>query len=503
MSAHSIRRGLLLWFGTLLVVVVVTFGTLLAWRTKHALDTQVDSTLSHQGSALVAALQYEDEEEDDEEEPEEDDDDDDHGVKFADGWEFDFAAGYLEGVAERMAFEVRDAEGTLLSAWGEQPPREWGSFLAIEEDGEPRFRDHGEFRIFEIGADHGSTIRIAFSVAEEHAAIASLQWGVALGGAALVLLGLFGGAVISGRSLRPITKMSAIAGKLSGEDLSCRIDLSEVPVELADLAATLNRAFERLEAAFDRQARFTADASHELRTPLAVIRTQIEATLRHDRKADDYRETLERCLEATIRMTGIVEGMMTLAHLDADRPRGRERSVLLEEVVRECVDQVEVRARDRSVDLRLDLESVSVVGDPDLLGEVVTNLLENGLRHNSSPGELSLRLTRENGDALLTVADRGPGIPADSLPRIFDRFYRVDRARSRVVGGSGLGLAITRTIVEGHHGSISVESETGKGTTFTVRLPVAADFGQNGTSPLNGESATHPSPRSNGSLESL
>lgn len=276
---------------------------------------------------------------------------------------------------------------------------------------------------------------------------------------------------MAGRVLGPIDKISRAAATISETNLSQRIDAGRTESELGRLAGTLNDAFGRLQAAFERQTRFTADASHELRTPLSVISTSAELALRKERTAAEYRESLEACLRAAKRMRGLVEGLLPLARSEEGKDRMTKERVELDALAAETVDMLKPLADKRRVSLVVDADPVEATGGPDRLREVVTNLTTNAILYNREGGSVQVEVRRRNGEACLRVTDTGIGIPAKEQPRVFERFFRVDPARSREAGGSGLGIAITKEIVEAHGGRIDFESREGEGTRFTVKLP--------------------------------
>jgi signal transduction histidine kinase len=245
-----------------------------------------------------------------------------------------------------------------------------------------------------------------------------------------------------------------------------------VDTELAGLAGVLNGAFDRLRAAFDRQRRFTADASHELRTPLAVIRSHADLALTRPRSAEEYQQALGACRTAAGRMTAIVQGLLTLARADAGSADGGSERVPLDRVVEESVALLQPLAEESGVTLDSRTTPLIVPGDRASLAQVVGNLVENAIRYNRPGGDVRVRLEGRDGSAELTVADSGIGIPAVDLPHVFDRFYRVDKARTRAAGGTGLGLAIVKTLVDAHGGTVTLESTPGVGTTVRVRMPL-------------------------------
>jgi heavy metal sensor kinase len=370
-------------------------------------------------------------------------------------------------------FGVWRADGSLLKAVG-VPDAAGPPDLPVE----PRpFRPgrtlHGPSREMVRMGPRNTRILVGQPVGREQADLWAFAGQLAAAGAVVLAVGLVGGWVISARILRPVAAISATASAISATNLSERIDPAQVDVELAELARVLNATFERLEAAFERQARFTADASHELRTPLAILRSHAELSLSRPRTAAEYRETVETCLGAARRMTALVEGLLTLARADAGKLDLRREPVDLRQVIGESVALFRPLADGRGVSLAASLGPAEVTGDPVRLGQVATNLLSNAVQYNRPGGEVRVQLGVASGEAVLSVTDTGCGIPAEDRAHIFERFYRVDKARSRASGGNGLGLAICKSIVEGHGGTIDFETEPGRGSTFRVRLPCA------------------------------
>jgi heavy metal sensor kinase len=296
-------------------------------------------------------------------------------------------------------------------------------------------------------------------------------WLVAAGSAVLVL-GLAGGWWLASRAIRPIEDISSTALKIAGGDLSQRINAADTESELGRLAGILNSTFARLEAAFAHQSRFTSDASHELRTPVSVILSQAQTALSRERTGSEYREALEACQRAATRMRRLTESLLELARLDAGQEPMKHERFDLARVARECVELVRPLAAERGLRVECELPSVECVGDPERIGQVATNLLSNAIHFNREHGEVRIATHADNGTALLTVTDTGAGIPDEDLPHIFERFYRVDKSRSRVQGRTGLGLAICKAIVDAHSGTLDVLSQPGKGSIFTIKLPV-------------------------------
>jgi two-component system, OmpR family, sensor kinase len=337
----------------------------------------------------------------------------------------------------------------------------------------PRFRTRGDFRELIRFMPRGGAVLAGHSLVPENAAMRQLALWLTAAGTGVLLLGLAGGWWVSSRAIRPIEHISAAATRIADGDLSQRIDIADTDSELGRLAAVLNSTFARLEASFANQARFTSDASHELRTPVSVILSQTQTALARERPASEYRESLEACRRAAQRMRHLTESLLELARLDAGEQPVKHGPVDLSRVAHDCVELLRPLVAERKLELRCELASAQCLGDADRLGQVVTNLITNAIHFNNEGGWVEVSTTIQNGLACLTVKDGGPGIPAEDLPHIFERFYRVDKSRSRAQGHAGLGLAICKAIVDAHAGRLEALSRPGEGATFTVSLPAA------------------------------
>jgi len=291
----------------------------------------------------------------------------------------------------------------------------------------------------------------------------------------VLLLASAGGYFLARKSLAPIASMNSQTQRISAENLSARLDVTNSRDELGRLTITINDLLTRLENAFKEQQRFIADASHELRTPLAVLRGETEVALGKTRTVEEYQQSLSLIQDEAERLSRIVEDLFILARQPINtRAALNKETVSLNDAVRDCARAAQVLAFRKGVRLKLENDSPSIAlnGDEDLIKRMILNLLDNAVKYTPAGGEISLALVRQNGNAEIVVRDTGIGIPTEAQPRVFDRFYRVDKARARTMGGAGLGLSIAQWIVEVHGGSITLASTPGHGSTFTVVLPV-------------------------------
>ena len=314
------------------------------------------------------------------------------------------------------------------------------------------------------------------------------QSGLLLITTGLIILGagVLGDTWLSSRAIRPIAAMTMAAESISAQNLSERINVKEVDSELGKLANVLNGTFNRLQSAFERQKQFTADASHELRTPLSVIATHTELALSRNRSSEEYRTALETCQRASHRMRSLIDALLVLARFDSGAPDFKRDRLDIEPLLQDCVDLVRPLATERGIHLDCATSHCDILGDWDRYAQVITNLLMNAIRYNVPGGTVRVTTRVEDEWALVSFTDTGIGIPADQLPHIFDRFYQVDKARSRAEGSCGLGLSICKTIVEAHGGTITATSLLNVGTTIEVRLPLAPAFSKFDKSGING-----------------
>lgn len=281
-----------------------------------------------------------------------------------------------------------------------------------------------------------------------------------------------GGYWLSRRALSPVDALVRTARDISGTNLDSRLPKLTTGDELQRLSDTLNEMLVRIETAFLRVTQFTADASHELRTPVSLIRTEAELALRRSRGEAEYKESLRNILLEAERTTALIEQLLSLARADSGRETLHMEPVNWSDTLQGMVEGWRQVAEIRNLEFSARIASDSfVLGDAGALRRVADLLLDNAFKYTPSPGSVTMSLECADGRAVLTVRDSGPGIPPEEQSRIFERFYRVDKARSREQGGAGLGLAIAHWIVTQHHGSISVVSQPGQGSAFRVEVP--------------------------------
>jgi two-component system OmpR family sensor kinase len=240
------------------------------------------------------------------------------------------------------------------------------------------------------------------------------------------------------------------------------------------LSTALNRMIARLEEAFQHIHRFSADASHELRTPLTILQLELGEIVQNENLDADIVDQIGSALEETERLSRIVENLLTISRLDAGEVKMEKEVLDLSELVRSTAEQMKLLVEEKSLEMRSSFElPVWVMGDQSRLRQVVVNLVANAIKYTPEGGEIAVAARSDHGRAVLEVSDNGVGIPPDAIPHIFERFYRADKARSRDSGGAGLGLAIVKAICSAHGAEVRVFSQEGKGSRFTVEMPLA------------------------------
>jgi heavy metal sensor kinase len=285
----------------------------------------------------------------------------------------------------------------------------------------------------------------------------------------LIVAALFGW-FMSARALRPVNELAETAQKTSASSLHLRIASRGVGDELDSLIDAFNKMMARLEENFDQVKRFSTDASHELRTPITGIRGQLEVALMTAKNTGEYRDAVINALEDVDRLSNIVRALLMLSQAETGQIEIRQEPVELGKIAADLAEQFSIGAADENIALTWALEPGAVVsGDQTQLERLVTNLLANAIKYTQPGGSVSISVSHKDDSVELVVADSGIGIAPEHLPHVFERFYRVNRDHPQK--GLGLGLSFVAWIVKAHRGTIDVESELGKGTTFRVTLP--------------------------------
>jgi two-component system heavy metal sensor histidine kinase CusS len=327
-----------------------------------------------------------------------------------------------------------------------------------------------------IPATQTDTVQIAIDVSQKEELLARYRFwffGIFLVSCAVFP---FVGYQIARRGIRPVEEIAGTARHISSTNLQERIMPEGYPFELASLANTFNQMLDRLEESFARISRFSADIAHDLRTPVNNIRGEAEVALARDRSAGEYREVIESCLEESVRLSDLIGDLLFLARAESPLSHLRRERVDVSELLIAVREYYEASAADSGISLTTRVCSEPVIGrlDRALLQRAVGNLVSNALVHTPTGGAVVLGTNADQSTIRIEVSDTGVGIPAEALPKVFDRFFRVDSSRAQASGGTGLGLAIVKSIALLHGGDVEIFSQPGHGTRVTLHMPVSS-----------------------------
>jgi heavy metal sensor kinase len=385
--------------------------------------------------------------------------------------------------SNERAIRVVNAEGaTIYSSGPSGAFPAWSDPLAQDQayDMSRRAADGQEYliRTQPLIADSGKKyfVQVAASLSRNEEILEQLLGVLALALLLATAIAVTGGFLLIRSSLRPLDTMAMRAQKITSRSLHERMPVSDTGDELQQLSISLNRMIERLEEAFHHISRFSADASHELRTPLTIMRGELETAVQNPQIDADVREMLGAVLEETVRLSKVVDQLLTVSRLDAGEAFLDLTRFDFSELVRTTVEYMRLLADEKKLALKVEAgEDVQVEGDRSRLQQLVVNLLDNSIKYTPEGGSISVAVHGEPDKAVLTIADTGIGISQEGQAHIFERFYRTDKARSRELGGIGLGLSIVKSIGAAHGGRVSVESVEGRGSTFRFEIPRSAD----------------------------
>lgn len=317
-------------------------------------------------------------------------------------------------------------------------------------------------------------VEVVISVSDEKIILARIRMLMGVLGMSVVILLFFSGRFLARKTLDPVQQVRRQVDAIYEKNLSTRIISSNPDDEIGQLAETFNNLLQRLEKAFDSQQQFIADASHELKTPLTILRTQWEKLAAQQELPYEYRVKIQSDIEELARLSNLINNLLLLATPGNKNVKDEHFFISLSELVNSFYEDILVLAENKQqkVLVRID-DNISITGDKVRIYQLLLNLADNAIKYTPDNGIIEITLSKEGSYALFTIKDNGIGIHDEHLPHVFERFYRVDKSRSRQSGGYGLGLAVCKTIVEAHKGLITLTSNTSGGTTVVVKLPVA------------------------------
>lgn len=464
----SIRTRLTAWYAGLLAVILVLFGLALYILFARSLWAHAEESLRARADQLASFVEASD-------------------TGREDGTFFDLSD---PSVVQRFSaggilVQISDATGRLvnrspaLAASGSSLPLEARRAL----DGPASFEQVAMAGVGPVlvytspitrrGAPIG-VVQVATPLAPVTEPLLRLRWLLLAGGAGALVIAAVVGHLLASMALSPIDRITQTARAIAGGARGKRINLKGPDDEVRRLAQAFDEMLDRIDDTLERERRFTADAAHELRTPLTILKGELEVALRRERPAAAYRHVLVSMAQEVDRLVRLSEDLLTLARADAGAIPLQSVPVPLDELARWVEQRFCAMAERKGVVLQIQPATPgAVLGDPDRLRQLLTNLVDNAVTYTPSGGSVRVGWGCDAGEAHVTVVDTGCGIATEDLPHLFERFYRADRARVRTTGGSGLGLAIVEWIVTAHGGRIQVNGGPGRGTAVTVWLPLA------------------------------
>ncbi|HEX8090748.1 MAG TPA: HAMP domain-containing sensor histidine kinase [Blastocatellia bacterium] len=458
----SIRAKLTLWYLGIAATVLLAFAVAIYFYLSRGLLNAIDTSLWNQADRIARATGY----------PSSNEEPSQPGVLML--------APQFVSIVDHNG-EVTDA---ILDAEGHQVPVTQEALDLAAAEFKPQYREvslspteHARVITWPSHDEDGEMffVVVGQSLKELQQAQRQLLFLLAISNPVALLLASLGGLWIANKALRPVDRLTRAAERIGRGNLNERVEEVSSNDEIGRLAATFNEMISKLEQAFERERRFTADASHELKTPLAVLRGDIEVALRRDRPPEEYKRVLASSLEEIARLTKLTDDLLTLARSDAGERVLELEPVRLDKLAAEAHAYIQPLAESVGITLGYNAPRPPIIveGDEKRLKQLLVNLLDNAIKYTPPGGSVRLALAAEDSSALIEVSDTGRGIPADALPHVFERFYRRSDPKDSRVTGFGLGLAISKWIVDAHGGIIEIDSADGKGSRFRVRLPTA------------------------------
>jgi heavy metal sensor kinase len=468
----SIKAKIIIFYLAVLFVILSVLGIFLYFSLSKIVYEAVDSSLLSRAKALATLVSS---------------DSNETEFNFSDEvmWEYN-------SPKSKSFFQIRRSDGTTLEKSASLRDAEL-SFRAGENrmNSETILLNGAPARLINLyvlnesekedaaKGRHGIIIQCAENIQDQINLLKNYRIVLSLSILSIMIISASGGFFIAKKALTPIKEISETIDRISESNLSERITVEKIPRELRVLASSFNRTFDSLERAFKRQKQFAADASHELRTPLSVILSHGEIMLRKERTSEEYKNALAVVTEAAKMMWEIVQKLLTIARLSTDKVNLKIENINLSEIIREAVDLLRPLAEQKGISINiLATEPLVIRGDHAALLELFANLIDNAIKYNVPQGKIDISIKKETGFIVTEIIDTGIGIPEEDLDKVLDRFYQVDKSRSKESGGTGLGLSICSEIAKLHGGRIEIKSRLGSGTVVSIYLKGDGDVTQ-------------------------
>jgi heavy metal sensor kinase len=462
--AKDLRTRLTLYYSALLAAALVLYAVCVSAFYLHSLREQLDTSLDRDVETVEGELksssngQVELSSHEGEADGEDDDD--------------EFQGGYL--------LEVLASDGAVLYRSDQLNGQSLGKIQDVQARGEPASLRLGSgeqvrtiTRLHNLPDGRSVTVRLGVNEEPYRREFWEMAGILGIGLPIVVFFVFITGRVVAARALNPVDVMAKRAAQITAEHLNERITVTNPDDELGQLGTAFNATLARLESSFEQLRRFTADASHELRTPLTAIRSVGEVALSKGGNENYYRDTIGSMLEETNRLTRLVDSLLTMSRADAGQIQIHRSAVNLLDLARESAALLEVLAEDKG-------QTIDVQGDPSLtisvdrliLRQALVNVIDNALKYSPAHGHIAVRVMAADNSALIEVQDDGPGIAPELSEKVFQRFFRIDKARTRAEGGTGLGLSIVQWAVSVNGGKVRLVSSPGPGSTFIFEFPI-------------------------------
>ncbi|MCB0283932.1 MAG: GHKL domain-containing protein [Calditrichaeota bacterium] len=456
----SFKGKLLFWTGLTFIITLLFINLLVYFSLKSYLFNKIDSRIEEECGEIAEVVRFTE-----------------GKILIIDSTEWREAE-HTEFGEHSLYLQIESPDGRVIRRSENLHKKE--IFLPLEGKSERKltFHEHQyQQNVFRIGqfqkAEQTPVILTAYEISDTVNFLATVRLAFIIISPLILIIALVGIAFITSKAFSPIQRITQIAQNIfNSGNLQQKITADVRDEEIGTLIGTLNALFQKLDTSINQVKNFSADASHELRTPLTIIRGQIEVLLKRERTKEEYKKLLFSVHEEVLKMTRIINNLFQLARADNGKFSMEMKLIRIDELAMDFESKAKSMAREKSIVYKSHIKpNIEILGNKDALQEIFINIMDNAVKYNKPKGTIEFILDSDEKNVILEFRDSGIGIAEDERDKIFERFYRVDKTRSRKQGGSGLGLAIVKWIVNEHNGTIHLESKMNEGTTFRVFLP--------------------------------
>jgi len=456
----TIKTRLTLWYMIILTIILISFSSFIYINVEKYMYNQVKLRLRTQVERIIEEFKDSDKVEE--------------NIKLSpinsevqENYDTNILVGYYN--SDKKLISTNKSNSILTDEIKSD-----NTFNIIQLENDNNDRDWAILTLPVISGEYSGWIRVADSFASEKKILNKLIFILIFGIPFFLIAAIIGGYFLAWKALSPIDKINFTARDISSNNLEKRIEEKDTNDEVGRLIITLNQLFARLEKAYKREKQFTSDASHELRTPITVIRAQAEKMLRKKDLEKECRETLVIIKKQSNYMGHLIEQLLLLARSDSGKQIIEKETFDINELLDIVAGELKEIAENKNIKIitKKSRKVINILADQSMVIQLLLNLMDNAIKYTPEGGEVKIITKKEDEDLIIKIKDTGIGIPEEDQENIFERFYRVDKSRSRKKGGTGLGLAICNWIVKSHGGNIKLESKAGMGTTFIIKLPI-------------------------------